>query len=134
MPTFSLKTIKVFAIVWLSFISILFFLLGSALPKDKIFDVLSFDKWVHFGLFAVLLFLWRFYLPVDNKYNWWLLLTALCYGFSVEVIQYYFIPNRSFDLGDITGDMLGAMAGVWFWTKRYIKKIDPCRNRGRNQN
>ena len=111
-----------FAIVWLSFISILFFLPGSALPKDKIFDVLSFDKWVHFGLFAVLLFLWRFYLPVDNKYNWWLLLTALCYGFSVEVIQYYFIPNRSFDLGDITGDMLGAMAGVWFWTKRYIKK------------
>ncbi len=118
----SVRGAKVFAIVWLIFISVLFFLPGSALPKSELFDEVFFDKWVHFGLFVVLLFLWRFYLPAERKYNWWLLLCALAYGFGVEVIQRYFVTNRSFDLGDVAGDMLGALAGVWFWTKRYIKK------------
>lgn len=118
----SVKTLKALALVWLIFISTLFFLPGSALPKAEIFDVLSFDKWVHFGLFAVLLFLWRFYFPNEVKYNWWSLLLAFCYGFGVEAIQRYFIPNRSFDLSDVAADMLGAAAGVWFWSKRCIKK------------
>lgn len=118
----SVKNRKAAAVIWLLFISVLFFLPGSALPKDKMFEIVLFDKWVHVGLFAVLLFLWRSYFPDDAKYSWWSLLLALCYGFGVEVIQHYFIPNRSFDLGDVTGDMLGAVAGVWWWNKRYIKK------------
>ncbi|GAA4744806.1 VanZ family protein [Flavisolibacter ginsenosidimutans] len=116
------KHAKFLAILWLLFISVLFFLPGSALPKAGWLDAIYFDKWVHCGFFALLVFLWRFYFPRELRYNWWLLLLALCYAFGVEVIQYYFIPNRSFDLFDVMADMTGAFAGIWFWTRRYIKK------------
>jgi VanZ family protein len=46
---------------------------------------------------------------------------AFLYGLAVEVIQYYFITNRSFDLTDLAADMVGAMAGLLIWG-RYIKK------------
>lgn len=111
----SVKKAKTFAVIWLVIISVLFFLPGSALPKEKLFEEIFFDKWVHFALFAPLLFGWRFYFPDDVWYSWGILLLALCYGFGVEVIQHYFIPNRSFDLGDVTADVLGAAAGVWAW-------------------
>ena len=113
--------IRTFAVVWLFFISVLFFLPGSALPKDKFLEAIYFDKWVHFGLFAVLLFLWRFYFSHQLKFTWLLLALSFCYGLGVELIQHYFILNRSFDLGDVVADMIGAVVGLRFWTKRYIK-------------
>jgi VanZ family protein len=30
----------------------------------------------------------------------------------IEFIQRYFIPNRSFDIGDIAADAIGAAVGV----------------------
>jgi len=109
------------AVIWLIFISFLFFLPGSALPKEDWLDAIYFDKWVHFGFFAVLLFLWRFYFPPSAKYHWLLLAVAFAYGLGVELIQHYFIINRSFDIGDVAADIAGAFAGIWFWN-RYIKK------------
>ena len=47
---------------------------------------------------------------------------CLCYGIMIEYIQRYFIPNRSFDVGDIIADGVGSLAGVIFSFKRYIKK------------
>lgn len=134
MVKITVKQTKLFAILWLLFISVLFFLPGKVLPKEGWLDKIFFDKWVHFGFFALLLFLWRFYFPDAAKFSWLLLLAAFFYGLSVEVIQHYFVANRSFDTGDVVADMAGAIAGLWFWTRRVYKKIDPCRNRGRNQN
>ena len=118
----SWKGWKPLAIVWLLFISVLFFLPGSSLPIESWLDAISFDKLVHFGFFALLLFLWRFYGPATNSYTILFGVAALVYGFGVEVIQHFWIPNRSFDLGDVLADITGAIAGLWFWTKRYIKK------------
>jgi VanZ family protein len=118
----SQKQMKLLAFAWLIFISILFFLPGSALPKDDWLSKIYFDKWVHFGFFALLLFLWRFYFPGESKYHHHLLAFAFCYGLSVELIQHFFIANRSFDVGDLIADMTGGVAGIWIWVKRYIKK------------
>lgn len=117
----SAKHIKVFAVIWLLFISVLFFLPGSALPKADWLNKVYFDKWVHAGFFALLIYSWRFYFPADVKYNGWILLFAFCYGMGVEVIQHYFVANRSFDLGDIAADMAGAVIGLWGWHRGYIK-------------
>lgn len=122
------------AILYFIIMSVLFFLPGSDLPKEKWLDKIFFDKWVHIGLFAGLIFLSRFNLPFDNNiFNYLLLLMALTYGLSVEYIQKYWVPNRSFDLWDVVADMGGAFIGLWYWLTLY-KKINPCRHRGRNQN
>jgi len=45
----------------------------------------------------------------------------LIYGIAMELVQKYFIPNRSFDLKDILADGLGCAIGLLV-SRRYIKK------------
>ena len=114
--------LKPVAIGWLILISILFFLPGSALPKENWFDKIYIDKWVHVGLFAVLIFLWRCSFNWDiNSYNLFLLLAAGLYGFLVEVVQLYWIPNRSFDMYDVLSDATGSIVGLLVWLGVYRK-------------
>jgi VanZ family protein len=114
--------LKPVAIGWLILISILFFLPGSALPKENWFDKIYIDKWVHVGLFAVLIFLWRSSFNWDiNSYNLFLLLAAVLYGFLVEVVQLYWIPNRSFDMYDVLSDASGSIVGLLVWLGVYRK-------------
>ena len=47
---------------------------------------------------------------------------CLIYGIGMEFVQKYFVNNRSFDVGDIVADAVGCTLGVFFSTKRYIKK------------
>ncbi|HTM91138.1 MAG TPA: VanZ family protein [Flavisolibacter sp.] len=111
------------AITWLLIISILFFLPGSALPKENWLNRIYFDKLVHIGFFGLLLFLWRSSFNWNyGGYHWRLLSLALLYGFFVEFIQLWFVPNRSFDLYDVAADMTGAIIGLSVWQRVYIKK------------
>ena len=43
------------------------------------------------------------------------------YGIAMEFVQKYFVPFRSFDLGDIIADGVGCLAGFFY----SIKKSDP---------
>ena len=102
-------------------ISILFFLPGSALPKETWFSKIYIDKWVHTGFFAALIFLWRSAFDWEIKsYAFILLLSAILYGLAVEFVQKYWVPNRDFDLFDLLFDTLGSCLGlfIWFWTYR----------------
>jgi VanZ family protein len=49
-------------------------------------------------------------------------LVWLSYGIIMEFVQQRFIPNRSFDVGDIAADAIGCLLGYWFSSSRYIKK------------
>jgi VanZ family protein len=115
------RNAKMLALLWLLFITVLFFLPGSALPKANWLSKIFFDKWVHFGFFAVLLYLWRYFLSEKVIDTLLLLAVALLYGLTIEAIQHFFIRNRSFDLGDVLADMAGAIAGLWFWVRLYKK-------------
>ena len=116
---------------WFLFITFLFFLPGSALPSGDWMPETAIDKWVHIGFFAILTYLWSRVLQPKgiNVFN--LFLSALIYGYFVEVCQHRWVANRSFDWGDLLADSIGSVAGIVWWL---YKKIDPCRNRGRNQN
>ena len=109
------------ALFYLIFISVLFCLPGSALPKATWLSKVHFDKWVHAGFFFVLIVVWLWALKLFHKPMPVVVLGAALYGLIVELTQHYFIPNRSFDAGDWMADMAGACVGLWFW-KRYIKK------------
>jgi hypothetical protein len=107
---------------WLLLMTILFVLPGSSFPEERWFDKIYLDKWVHVGLFAVLLFLWRSAFPSAAKsYNLILLCVALLYGLSIEWIQGAWVANRSSDLYDVAADMTGSLLGVLVWLGVYKK-------------
>jgi VanZ family protein len=118
------------ALGWLILCTVLFTLPASAFPSEKWYTKIPmFDKWVHIGLISILsfLFCWGLYKGKNssekNKRNFILTgIICLCYGIMIEFIQRYFIPNRSFDIGDIIADGVGSLTGVIFSLKRYIKK------------
>lgn len=110
------------AITWFIIMCVLFFLPGSDLPQANWMDVIYIDKWVHVGLFAILIFLWRSSFDLDfNHYNWMLLFCAIFYGLAVEFIQKYWVPNRSFDLFDLLADTAGSILGLIVWLRVYKK-------------
>jgi VanZ family protein len=104
---------------WL-FISWLFMLPGSALPTNNWFSKVYFDKWVHIGFFIALVFLLLSAIKRFVQIRWMPMGIAISYGFIIELIQHFFIPNRAFDLGDWIADTAGAFLGLglWFWTYR----------------
>ena len=114
---------KTVAISWLLIMCILFFLPGSAFPTENWLSKIYFDKLVHIGLFAVLIFLWRSSFDLEFRtYHLVLLFSALIYGLAVEFIQRYFVANRDFDLYDVVADMIGAVLGLAIWAWTYRKK------------
>ena len=50
-----------------------------------------------------------------------IMILGIVYGIAMELVQKYFIPLRSFDLGDITADAIGCFAGYFI----SIRKFDP---------
>lgn len=121
MLNFIARHAKTAALLWLLFITVLFLLPGSAFPKDNWLQDVHFDKWMHFSFFALLLFLWRFYLADGLKNDGWILFAALGYGVGVEFVQHFLVANRSFDGGDVVADMAGAVAGLLGWRRVYKK-------------
>lgn len=118
------------AIGWLILSTILLTLPASAFPREKWYTKIPmFDKWVHTGMFGIMavLLCWAVYknktFPGKLKNTFIALgVSSLVYGIIMEFVQRYFIPNRSFDTGDIIADAVGAAAGVMFSIVRYKKK------------
>lgn len=80
-------------------------------------------------MFTGLVFLWCWamllkYPPDKHLRNIfaWLALAGLVYGAGMEFVQKYFIPGRSFDVGDILADAAGCGVGLVYSVGRYIKK------------
>ena len=100
----------------LIFFTILFCLPGSAFPKEDWLSEVYFDKWVHIGIFTVLLFLWSRAFQINRVvFSIVLILLAIIYGFLIEFIQDQFVTNRSWDLGDVIADFVGSIAGALAW-------------------
>ncbi|HEX7755761.1 MAG TPA: VanZ family protein [Niabella sp.] len=129
-----------FALIYFIITVVLLTLPGSAFPKERFLDKIFFDKWVHIGLFTILVFLWNFWLikkknsapGLTSKFIVVSIL-ALAYGIAMEFVQKYWVPHRSFDVTDMVADGVGCLIGL-FLSFYIYKKIDPCGNRGRNQN
>ena len=87
------------------------------------------DKWIHIGLFSILsfLFCWGILKVKGAGHNLkknfiQIAICCLLYGILMELVQRYFIPNRSFDNGDIIADGVGAAAGLIYILRRHVKK------------
>lgn len=109
------------AFLWLALSTYLFCAPGQVFPDSDWLIQINFDKLVHFGIFSVQVFLacWgykdrnaqatSFLLP-------FLLFTglAISFGIVIEFLQDGYIPNRTFQVGDIVADSLGSAIGFGF--------------------
>ena len=116
-------------IAWFFLVLFLICLPGDDLPPTNDWmSAIYFDKWVHIGMFSVLSYL--FMLPVAKsalplRAKWQnVIKIAFCvslWGITTEFIQKFFIPGRSFDLGDWAADSFGAALAVFVIAKIYPK-------------
>ncbi|HEY5774013.1 MAG TPA: VanZ family protein [Chitinophagaceae bacterium] len=119
----------VFAIIWLLIITTLLCMPGTKFPKITWQDKIWLDKWIHVFLFMVLVVLWsKAYSGKKNIQNdtrkifFQIMLLGLFYGIAMELVQKYFIPFRSFDMGDILADGAGCFIGYLISNKRFVKR------------
>jgi VanZ family protein len=117
------------AIGWSLVVTLLLCLPGTEFPTINWLNKIWFDKWVHIGLFLLLVILWcrafsgkKSETGNQKKLFTRIALLGLLYGIMMELVQHYFIPFRSFDYGDIVADGVGSFAGFFFSAGRYIKK------------
>lgn len=103
------------ALIWLLVVTIALLTPGKNLPKVPLFPYA--DKLVHFGIFALLTFLWCRVgtLNKEGEIIWKKLLTNLLvfsifFPILVEYLQLY-VPNRSFEVEDIIANLLGGVIG-----------------------
>ena len=123
--------------IWLGLLwtGLIFFLLSmdtSGANEISLLKVYGIDKLIHFGLFAILTFLWGAYFfsretVHTNLLILLIIILASAYGMGMEYYQKFF-TNRSFSYWDGLADAIGSMFGSW------AAKKSPYGNRGRNQN
>jgi VanZ family protein len=87
------------------------------------------DKWIHIGLFLVLVFFWSWAFSgkqigkgKQKTIFFKITLLSLIYGIIMEIVQRYFIPFRSFNYGDIAANGVGCFIGYIIAIRKYIKK------------
>jgi len=110
--------------------TVLFCLPGSEFPEEDWFAKIFLDKWVHIGLFAVLVSLWclPLFYRIESRsrlFNFfiWISIAFVVYGIVIEFIQGNFIPNRTFGIDDIVADAIGCGVGFMFVNNQLKRKF-----------
>ncbi len=116
-------------IAWFFLVLILVCIPGYDLPKvDNWLIEINFDKFIHVGLFAVLAYL--FMLPIirsglsqkeKGHYFIKIAIATAIWGLTTEIIQKFFIPGRSFTLGDCLADSIGGFTALFYSRWRLFK-------------
>jgi hypothetical protein len=115
-------------IAWFFLILILICLPGSKIPTVETWlNDIYFDKWVHTGLFAVLVILFIYPVsklsipqPVKKNTAIKIAIAAGLWGLTTELIQKFFVPDRSFDAFDLGANTLGVLAAYIWCRKKYL--------------
>lgn len=117
------------AIIWAIIIFILLVMPGSDIPANDFFELIYFDKWVHFGLFAVLtLFLCYPFIQLQKtviKGYFYMPFLSAGYGIMMEFVQKYFTTTRTFDVTDIIADTAGVVCAIVL-----LRKISRNKSKG----
>ena len=125
-------------IAWFFLVLIAISIPGYDLPKvDQWLIEINFDKLILVGLFAVLAYL--FMLPIirsslskkeKSNYLIKIAIATVIWGLTTEVIQKFFIPGRSFTLGDWLADSLGGVTALFYGIWRLPKMQQSSQNLG----
>src|SRR5436309_1831812 len=110
------------ALLWAMLIFILCAIPGHDIPHISFLELLEFDKFVHAGMFFVLmLFMARGFSLLENfemlRNNSKLIAVIICivYGGSLEIMQGLFFVERSADVYDFIANSFGALMALLFY-------------------
>lgn len=109
--------------------TVLLCLPGKALPSGSWFDTLHLDKWVHAGMFGTLTVLWSWPFTLRSKAKDFrgavlkVSVSLLVYGVTMEFVQHFWVPDRSFDTADIAADFAGCAIGFVASVRFLSKKV-----------
>ncbi|MCK6650782.1 MAG: VanZ family protein [Bacteroidia bacterium] len=117
------KYIK-WAMLWALFILVLCGIPGRDIPHISFLELLSFDKFVHAGVFFVLLLLLIRGSVLQTRFNFlsqysFSISGSLCilYGGILELMQEAVFEERSADLYDFVANSFGVLVGMVFYNK-----------------
>ncbi len=103
-------------ITWTILTVVLLCLPGAAIPGGGLFNIPHFDKIVHILLFGGMVWWWILYFdsrPPKHLVAVYKIIFLVCItvalGIVLEFVQRNFIPNRSFDTGDIYANAAGSV-------------------------
>ena len=112
---------KFFPLSWTLLTILLLCLPGSIVPGTGIFALKNVDKIIHFLMFGMNVLFWGWHYETSPRSSKELKIIVvgatammITIGIVMEYVQMYFIPNRTFDGGDIVADIVGSiLAGLW---------------------
>lgn len=104
---------------WMAIILLLIGIPGYKFPSS---DLLSADKFIHFGLYFVLSFLWmqafikQSSVPMLRfEAGFYTLLIGIVYSGLTEILQGFLFIQRSADVLDFLANATGSFAGFFFF-------------------
>lgn len=107
------------AILWALFILILCGIPGRDIPHISFLELLSFDKFVHAGIFFVLIlltirgFVLQTDFPLLQRFPQVIaLVLCVLYGGSLEIMQGTLFEERTADVYDFIANSFGAIFGL----------------------
>ncbi|MBA3680632.1 MAG: VanZ family protein [Bacteroidetes bacterium] len=109
------KKSGLFAFIWAAIIFGLCATPGHLIPSANWLELLSFDKWVHAGMFFVLCsFLFLVAIKYDQSKTWMIVYFLICvtYGGLLEVMQAKCFSNRSADWQDFVANTFGCVVAA----------------------
>lgn len=109
-------------LLWALFIMVLCGIPGRDIPHISFLELLSFDKWVHAGIFFVLFLLWmrgfmKMNLPLKGSLIFILFISCVAYGGLLELLQQLVFEERSADLYDFIANSFGVVVGLLTYKK-----------------
>ena len=112
------------ALLWALLIAILCGMPGRDIPHFSFLEMLSFDKWVHAGIFFVLFVLSTSGFGKQNTFGLLnrypkIIALVLCvvYGGVLELLQGAVFEERSADIYDFIANSFGAVMGLLLYDK-----------------
>ncbi len=110
--------------LWALFILVLCGIPGRDIPHISFLELLSFDKFVHAGVFFVLILLLIRGAVLQTRFNFlsqysFLISGSLCvlYGGVLELMQEAVFEERSADLYDFIANSFGVLVGMICYNK-----------------
>jgi len=103
------------ALFWALFIFILCATPGRYIPSVTWLELLSFDKWVHAGVFFVLVTLFGISVKSHSQSKslfYFYFTLSVCYGGALEIMQAKVFSERSADWYDMIANSFGCVMAL----------------------